>query len=271
MKNLFGSALLFVSMASFAQAANGIAQVQIFGNEVRVDVNVAGLFTAKVKVTFENAVGLHANAIAVEALAVDPLDPQLLARMPNPAIGIPGLFPVILEIGPSAQSGLTFTGVANVDISTELLPFDPSFRLFTAHGGGGFEDITNFSGVGSYRVRGTTGEFSEFLIVADGRVNSSVVHSKFSNLQADLDSHSQSIEAGVFDQLQGLLDSAFSKYQTGFTAAAIGDIESFEELVRENQGAAIPDLYRANDPQTRNVAGILRSGAATLAFSLKLM
>lgn len=271
MKQLLATtALLFLLAAPLQAAPSGISQVQILGDQIRVEVDVAGLFTATVTLTFESVVGLHPGSLEFDALQIDPQDPDLLSRLPD-LVGIPALFPVLLDVSPSAQSGLSFTGVVDVDVSTESLTFDPAFRLFTAHAGGGFVDITNFSGMGSYRVRGTTGEFSEFLIVIEGRVNSAVVHSKFRGLQNSLNDHQARIEPGVFADLQALLDSAFSKYQTGLTSAAVEDMESFQQLVRENQGANIPDVYRANDPQTRNVAGILRSEAATLVFSLKLM
>ncbi len=271
MRLLLAFAVLLTAPWTAQAAPAGVSQVQIQGNQVVIDVDVAGLYTARVRVTFENVLGLNASALDVSAASVDPLDPQLLSRLPALSIDIPTAYPIVLDVSPAAGSGLTFTGVAEIDVSTRNLSFDPSFRLFTAHAGGTFEDITNFSGVGSYRVRGTTGDFSEFLIVADTRLTSSVVHAKFSQLQASLDAYDGQIESGVFDQLQTLLDSAFSNYQTGLSSAAVDDMESFELLVKDNQGSNIPDVYRANDPATQNVAGRLRSQAATLAFSLKLM
>jgi hypothetical protein len=54
---------------------------------------------------------------------------------------------------------------------------------------------------------------------------------------------------------------------TEVDAAAIDAVAAFGEEVRKQSGAAIPNVWRANGGPT-NVAGILRSAADTLKYSL---
>lgn len=251
-------------------AASGVGQVQVAGNEITAMVDVAGVFKASLKITFEEALGLNADSLDLSALQLDPTDPALLNRLPNPAkISLPSQFPIILSVSPAAASNLTFAGVYELELSTSNLVFSPDFRIFKAPVGGLFDDITDFSGVGSYRVRGTSGEFSDFLILLDTRNKNSVIQQKFDAVQDALNTYAAQIDPGVLSSLQAKLDSARQSYALGLTVEAAADMEAFGAEVKADGGANIPNLFRANDPATVNVAGILRSRAATLVFSIR--
>lgn len=248
-----------------------VGQIQIVGNEISAVVDVAGLYKASLKITFEQVVGLRPDALDLTAVQIDPTDPAFLNRLTDPSNISPlSAFPVMVSVNPSASSSLTFTGAVHIELSTTNLAFNPAFRLLTAPSAGQFADITNFAGVGSYRVRGMSGEFSDFLIVLDLRDTDAVVNLKFNKLQAVMDANADDIDAAVLNSLQMKLDSARQSYNLGLDVEAAADLEAFANEVRANQGTAIPDVYRANDPNTVNVAGALRSRAATLIFSIRL-
>ncbi len=266
---LFGALLFFVS--ALPLRATGVGSVSVQGNELEAEIDVSGLFSASLQITFEQVVGLNDNALEISATEVNPMDPAVLGRLADPSNILPlGQFPVIISVKPSPNSALSFSGLVSIELSTSNVAFNPTFRLFKSPGGGAFADITNFSGIGSYRVRGASGEFSDFILITDLRPAAVVIEEKFDQLQLVMDNYGSQIESAVLSSLQAKLNSARQSWDQGLTVEAVADLEAFAEEVKANQGSNIPDLYRANDFNTVNVAGALRSGAATLVFSIRV-
>jgi hypothetical protein len=116
-------------------------------------------------------------------------------------------------------------------------------------------------------VGGSTGGFSEFVIVLDKRAINSVIVGKFDALSALLDTHGDSIDPTILAALESRLATARAHYDAGALVAAIADMTAFSADVQAASGVAIPDVWRANVPSV-NVAGQLRSAAETLKFSL---
>jgi hypothetical protein len=163
--------------------------------------------------------------------------------------------------------------VAKVSFHTHNLQLDPQLplALFKAphtDPSSPFDDITVTEGRGSYRAGGDGGDFSEFLIVVDNRSINSVIIGKFNALQARLIEHSSSMPAAVANALQALLNQARMLFDLGQPVAAMGLLNSFISYVEAHNGKDIPDVWRAHDPSAVNVAGLLRSAANTLRFSL---
>jgi hypothetical protein len=123
-------------------------------------------------------------------------------------------------------------------------------------------------GRGSYRAGGSTGDFSEFLIVVDQRPIDTVIVGKFDALQSLLNQHAGAIPPTVAAVLQQHLTLARTLYQAGDTVAAIGQMTAFSQYVVAHSGTDIPDVWRAHDASVVNIAGLLRAGADTLKFSL---
>jgi hypothetical protein len=259
-------------------------------NEARATIELPGGIGAEVTIQFEDVVGLNPAALEVEATLVNPLDPALLARLPGyppppppppplglppllpplPPVTIPAAFPLLLRIGPTASSMLTFAGLASVSLHTHNLELDPAvpLALLKAHDGGPFVDITANEGRGSYRAGGGGGDFSEFLIVVDRRPIDEVIQGKFNALQALLVEHQGVIAPAVFDVLQQRFNQAQNLYVAGALQLAIAEMRSFSRYVSSRSGMDIPDVWRANCGGTANVAGLLRGSADTLRFSL---
>ena len=179
---------------------------------------------------------------------------------------------MVVRISPSASSGLSFEGVYIVSFHTHNLHLDPNvpFSLFKSYDGGPFKDITKSEGRGSFRDDGSGGDFSEFLISIDLRPADSVVAGKFDDVQALLNDpeNANKISPDVLATLQADLSSARTLYQSGAIREAISAMTVFSRYVKAHSGEDIPDVWRANCSPLVNIAGLLRSGADTLKFSL---
>jgi hypothetical protein len=233
-------------------------------------IELPGGYAVDLTISFEEVVGLHSGALEVSARTVAPADPALLARLPAGSLAaIPAGFPVLLQIEPASGSTLSFSGVVTISLHTHNLNFVATspLALYSASAGGPFRDITRSVGMGSYRVDGSGGGFSEFLIAADGRPIDAVIQAKLTALAALLAEHASTMDAAVLDQLRQRLDDAAALYLNGVNRGAIGVLTAFEQYVRAQSGRAIPDTWSALGGAT-NVAGTLRAAADSLQFSL---
>ena len=278
-----GAAVLSAVVLFSGGASRAFAQVPfpltVSGNEARAVVELPGGIGAEVTIAFDQVVGLNTRSLEVVATLVDPLDLGLLNRLPADATGlldpirlvtIPAAFPVLLRIGPSASSALSFAGMYSISLYTHNLQLDPEvpLALYKAHDGGPFEDITVTEGRGSYRAGGGGGDFSEFLIVVDRRPIDTVIGIKFDALESLLATHAHTMTEATALLLQGRLAVARTLYASGATVLAIVEMKAFSRTVVGRSGEDIPDVWRANCPPGANVAGLLRAAADTLRFSL---
>ncbi len=265
----FGQTLLPVTVSG------GVAEVlpvTVSDDEARVTIELPGGIGAELTIAFEDVVGLNPTSLDISAALVSPLDLGILGRLPA-NVSVPASFPVLVSISPRASSLLSFSGVAKVSFYTHNLQLDPAvplalFRAPSTDPPSPFDDITVTEGRGSYRGGGSTGDFSEFLVVVDNRPVDAVISGKFDALQARLTEHSVSMPAAVVNTLQTLLDEARTLYDLGQPIAAMGPLKAFSRHVKAKSGKDIPDVWRAHDPSATNVAGLLRSAADTLSFSL---
>jgi hypothetical protein len=73
----------------------------------------------------------------------------------------------------------------------------------------------------------------------------------------------------VASDLASKLAAARPPYDLGQLSTALALVGTFEAAVVAASGTVIPDVWTAHSPAV-NVAGTLRSGADTLAYSLRL-
>jgi uncharacterized protein DUF6689 len=275
MRSILTSAAFFLVLGSAPLAHAlppicGSVPLTVLGNQATGSVTLLGI-GVDVTLTFESATGLDAAALDASACLVNPLDPALLSRLPA-LLSIKAGFPLLLRVGPSAASGLSFTGAYTLSLHTHNLCLDllHPLTLVKAHDGGPFADITKSEGIGSYRDDGSGGDFSEFLITLDQRQIDNVINGKFTALQALLNDNAGSIPASVLDLLQADLSQALAFYQAGNIPAASARVLTFTNHVKAHSGGdEIPDVWQAGAPELLNVAGLLRSAADTLRFSLE--
>lgn len=263
---------LLLLVVSAPAAASGIVGAKVEGNTLEAKIRLAGGVEAELSVAFEEVVGLSPESLGLSVQLLDATDLLLLAsRLPSSLVSVPAGFPVLLTIEPPETGGLSFAGVTTVEIYTHELTFLSGcpFRLYAAPLGGTFADITESHSGGSYRVRGSKGDFSEFLIVADLRPVDGVIDEKFTRLGQKLTAHETLIEPTVYATLAALLDQAEADWDAGDTLTAIAGVETFADTVEEHSGSDVPDVWRSARDLT-NAAGDLRAAAATLRFSLLL-
>jgi len=259
--------LLFVTSTAAGQT---LVPLTVDGNRAEAVLELPGGLQIDLAIAFENAVGLNATALEVSASLASPLDAGLIARLPSPTTLIPAALPVLIRIEPSASSALSFSGVVTIGLHTHNLSLDLAapWVLLSASNGGAFRDITSRVAVGSYRVDGSGGGFSEFLIARDPRSLDTIIAEKFVRVEALLSAYEGAIPSAVLAALREHLAQARSLASSGLAQHAIAEVAAFADLVKA-QGGAIPDVWRAHDARV-NVAGLLRSAAQTLQFSLTL-
>jgi hypothetical protein len=246
--------------------------VTVDGNEAHVTIELPGGIGAELTITFEDVEGLTPTSLDITAELANPLDPGILSRLPA-NVSVPASFPVLVKIVPSTSSTLSFSGVYEVSLYTHNLQLNPAlpksfFKAPSTDPPSPFQDITVTEASGSYRAGGSGGDFSEFLIVVDNRPINAVINGKFDLLQARLTELSALIPAGVLNTLQTLLNQARLLHNFGLSVAAMGVLQTFSLYVEALSGQVIPDTWQAQDPGLTNVAGLLRSAADTLIFSL---
>lgn len=268
MKKSFAVGLIVASfLGASARAASGVTSIDISTNHATAHISLPGDIGCDLDLTFEQSLGLTADSLGISAKLVDPTNLNLINRLPS-SVSVPTAFPVLIAVEPPATGPLAFSGVVSLDLHTHNLSYTTNspLRFFAAESGKPFQDITTSIGLGSFRTGGSKGGFSEFLVVADIRPVDAVIQDKFQKLQATLDA-STMIPAAILTSLQTQLTAAKNSYLAGDALGASDKVQQFADTVRQDSGAAIPDVWRSARDVT-NVAGNLRSGAATLKFSL---
>ncbi len=271
--------IIFIVAFSFIVAllscrANGLepVSVNVQGNSAEAIISLPGGISADITLEFENAVGLTAENLGITAEVIDVSALSFLQRLPSSSAVTPAaLFPMMITIEPKQSSGFSFSGVATVDIHTHNLEYTAGtpLRFFKAPLNGEFKDITMTMGAGSYRARGSTGRFSQFIIVADVRPALVVINSKFADLENALNQFSSQIDAIVFSTLQQNIAEINQAIIVQDYSLASNKVSQFILNVKANRGKAIPDVWRSSR-DIDNVMGELIAYANTLRFSLRL-
>lgn len=267
--------LIFAGIAALASsvAAAQTVDLSIDGNEAHAHIELVGAVTADLTIRFEKVVGLSEQSLGLSVSQVDPLSPSLLGRLPNATeITVPSGFPLMISIDPPVAGGLSFEGVAEVEIYTTALHYSPTtpLRLFKSSNDEPFRDITDETAAGSYRVRGSGGQWSDFLILSDTRLLDQTIEDKFDGLQDTLSDASGDLDSGTFGDLQLLVDDAYAAWLLDDVSGAVQKLVEFEAAVRSAADAGlVPKVWRSAQ-DLDNFEGMLRARASTLRYSLGL-
>jgi len=263
---LMASALLLFLGAPTASAQSQAVQVSVSGNTATAVVGNPVQPLAEVILEFENPVGLSASSLGISASLVSLSDATLLARLPSTQLNqLSNAFPLLVTVEPPLTGGLKFRTV-RVEVHTHTLVYSlgSSYRLFKAPLNGSFQDITDEVAPGSVRARGTTGGFSQFLVLTDLRETEAVVIDKLAALRAKVDTLPSAEQAG-FD---ALLDGIEADIATSDFSGAIAGTAAVAQRARDRaMASAITGQWRATR-DVSNQAGDLIAGAATLGFSI---
>jgi Family of unknown function (DUF6689) len=264
--------LAAVAAVGAAPASAGLINLSVSGDDFTAEIDLAGAIDGDLEVSFEDSTNLSTSTLGASVSLLGVLDLlDVASRLPTTSIAVPTAFPVMLTIEPSTSSGLSFEGVVDIEIYTNDLTYvlGSKLRLFAAPLNGDFVDITQSIAGGSYRVRGSKGEFSEFVIVTDLRSIDTVIDEKLDRLEDALSEFESDIDSTVYATLEDYLDDVETEYDGEDEEAAIDALDDFIDTVESNSGTNIPDEWRAAR-DLDNVAGILRSIAGTLRFSLEI-
>jgi hypothetical protein len=255
---------LLLAAAPLAAAQSLPVQVSVSGNTATVVVGNAALPLADVTLAFDSPHGLSAANLGVAAQLVSISDPGLLARLPGTLASLDPSFPLLLTVEPPA-GGLSFDRLVHVEIHTHALAYTygTSYRLFKAPLGGAFRDITNEVSQGSVRARGTTGGFSQFLILADVRRTGDVVSEKLQRLRTRIASLAPAeavpLEAYRAAAAQAVADRRYDD--------ALASLDALAARTSARAGTAIADTWTAGGG-TANDAGEILAGVDTAKFSI---
>lgn len=258
-------AALLLALAAPAAAAQSLpVQATVEGNVATLVVGPPSAPLADVTLEFDDATGLTPANLGAAAQLVSPSDPALLARLPGTLTSLPATFPLLLTIEPP-RGTLSFRNQVQVEIHTHALPYTygTNLRLFKAPLGGAFRDITTRVSQGSVRARGTTGGFSQFLILADVRRTGDVVDEKLERLRARI----ATLPAEEAAPLEALRTAAAQDVAAGRYDQAIATLDALATRVRARAGVAIGDRWVAGTAGG-NDAGELLSGVDTARFSI---
>lgn len=265
MSKLLLAAVMFAAPA--VAAAQGVpVQISAGGNTATIVVVTAGQPSTEVLVSFDEAFNLNAASLGATVELVDPNDPLLIARLPDPVnTRIDPALPLLITIEPPAGLGLAFNRTARVEVHTRALPYTAGspYRLFKAPLNGRFFDITDEIAPGSVRARGSTGSLSQFLVVTDIRASDEIVAEKIASLRASFADLSD-LERPAFDEL---LDAVEAALAAGDHADALAAVDAIRARAATRAGTTLPQQWLAII-DVENEAGEILAGAATLAFSI---
>ena len=261
---MLGVSLLLGSATAAAQSLP--VAVGVSGNVALVQVGNPASPLAEVTLTFEDATGLSASSLGISARLVDITDPSLLSRLPDATLTRPdSSFPLLVTIEPPATGGLSFRRSVRVEVHTHALSYAPGsfYRLLKAPIGGAFRDITDEVAPGSVRARGTTGGFSQFLVLTDLRETGTVISGKLAWLRA----HVAALPASERPPFDAQLDATEAAVARGDFAGALAAVDAFHDRAAARAGNGLLQEWRATR-DVDNQAGELLAGAATLKFSI---
>lgn len=257
---------IFLLGATGAAAQSLPVQLGTSGNTATANIELLGQTLADVTLTFDQATGLSPASLGLSAELVSLSDPVLLARLPSQALTqLDSALPLLITIEPPAAGGLSFDRTVRVEVHTHALAYTAgsSFRLFKAQLGGPFRDITDEIAPGSVRARGTTGGFSQFLVLADVRESDTVVAQKLAWLRTRIDA----LPATQSAVLGSHLDSAEAAVAAANYSNAIAALDLIRAEASARAGDGLSQQWRATR-DLDNQAGELIAGAATAAFSV---
>jgi hypothetical protein len=270
-----GCLLLQTSLA----IAGGVVVTIQNGRKAKADITLpnpgGGNYTAELEIEFEEG---NVDNLTVECIGItaDVLDAGEIAdiqnRMPRQSQPqtqlIDPAFPVRITVEPPAACGLAFNNQYDVSLDTPDLVFtSPSqYRLMKAPLGGMFNYVNSAVTSGSVRSRGSSGGFSEFVIIKDTAQTANYQTdcvTEYQTLRTRLDNSAISVSARR--TLETDLDLSEAAYDAGNYSAAIALLSNFNGHCVDFGGEALPNRWRSTR-DLDNIEGDLVGHAGTLTF-----
>lgn len=245
---LFSSVILLTS----AVHAGNVSTIIVDGRKAKSSITLpkpgGGNYTADLELEFHNPVNLTVACLGITAEVLDAAAiANVQARLPDPLNQvIDGAFPVRITVEPPIACGLEFEDEVHIELDTVDLVyagFSP-YRLMKAPIGGAFRDITASVVAGSVRSRGSSGTFSEFVMVLSPVQNYAAEAALgFAELDAQL--ASQTIAPSAKQTLQS--DAAISRaaFDASDYTQAIARLDDLTAHCGALGGPALPNRWRS--------------------------
>jgi hypothetical protein len=258
-----------------AHAGDSVVVTIVDGRKAKADITLTrpggGDYTAEFEIEFE-AQGLENLTPECIGISADVLDPgeigDIEGRLPHDWQTIDPAFPVRVTVEPPAGCGLSFENHYDVSLDTNDLVYAPFsvYRLVKAPIGGQFRYVTSAVTTGSVRSRGSSGGFSEFVMIRDSTPNySNDCRVEYNDLEARL--RTAPISPVVRRMLETDLAVSRAAYEAGNLADAIARLATFDAHCAASGGAALPNRWRsARDLD--NVEGDLIGHTDNLRFMM---
>ena len=266
----------FLLLLSAAAHAGSVVVTIIDGTKARADITLpnpgGGNYTAEFELEFEanNLQNLTVQCIGITA---DVLTPAEIAdieqnHLPHPWQSIDTNFPVRVTVEPPAGCGLAFEDQYEVTLETDDLIYVPAsqYRLVKRPIGGDFHYVTNSITQGSVRSRGSSGGFSEFIIIKDPTPQYSAdCTSEYDDLETRLRNSPMNLSARR--TLETDIAVSRAAYEAGAFTQAIALLAVFDAHCAAFGGEALPNRWRSSR-DLDNVEGDLIGHTDNLRFMM---
>lgn len=241
-------------LQSAAACAGSVVVTIIDGVKARADITLpnpnGGSYTAEFEIQFEpeNLQNLTVECIGITADVLTPAEIIDIEtnHLPHPWQTIDPNFPVRVTVEPPAACGLAFEDQYDVSLDTPNLVYQPQsqYRLVKAPIGGDYRYVTGAVTSGSVRSRGSSGGFSQFIMIADTAPNYSVdCTNEYDDLEARLKNSPMNLTARR--ALETDLAVSRAAYDAGDFKEAIALLAVFDAHCAEYGGAALPNRWRS--------------------------
>ena len=264
----FAAALLVQPLVMQQAYAN---EIKFAENRISADVVLDNGMDLQLSVAFQQSVGLNENNVKVSIQVLDPNDPRITNRLPDyfQTSAVNG-FPVLISVQPRHDRGFSFSGEAEIEIYTQSIDYEKNIRLFRSHAGGQFEDITTLTAAGSYRARGSTGHFSDFILLIDDRDQDVIAAAKARDLAHYLYSHVFSMEDQFGSEIQALSRNINEHVQQGRYRAAASNLNNMLRKLETANDMTMPGVWRSTG-DLENVQGELLTKGRSLRYTISTL
>lgn len=261
----FAAALLIQPLAMQQAHAN---EIQFAENRISADVVLDNGMDLQLSIRFPQAIGLSESNVKVNIRALNPNDPQITHRLPDSfQMSAVDSFPVLISVQPRQDRGFSFSGEAEIELYTQSIDYADNIRLFRSHAGGQFEDITTLTAAGSLRATGSTGHFSDFILLVDNRDPTVIAAAKARDLAHYLYSHVFSMEDQFGAEIHALSRNINDHVQQGRYRAAVSNLNNMLRKLETANDETMPGVWRSTG-DLENVQGELLTKGRSLRYTL---